>query len=101
VATAKDKESPTKDKDKELDAGRESLLAAYGNLLEAQAHFREAAEAAGQDLQHDALAQLLKGKSKTDELSQQLQHYVQEKPITTLGLAFVTGLIVSQLLSRK
>jgi len=99
VATAKDKDSPTKEK--ELDAGRESLLAAYGNLLDAQAHFREAAEAAGQDLQHDALEQLLKGKSKTDELSQQIQRYVQEKPITTLGLAFVTGLIVSQLLSRK
>jgi ElaB/YqjD/DUF883 family membrane-anchored ribosome-binding protein len=99
VATAKDKESPAKDK--ELDAGKESLLAAYRNLLDAQAHFQEAAEAAGQDLQQEALAHLLKGKSRTDELSQELQRYLREKPLATLGLAFVTGLIVSQLLSRK
>ncbi|MFN2327549.1 MAG: hypothetical protein ABR612_01395 [Chromatocurvus sp.] len=91
----------TSEKQKEMDAGRESVLAAYNDMLEAQGHFRSAAEAAGLDLKNDAMDQLLKGRDKADALGEEVQRYVHEKPVATLGLAFFAGLLVSQLLSRK
>lgn len=95
-------DSPDKmTKQQELDSGREAVLAAYNNLREAQGHFRQAAEAAGVDLKHDAMEQLLKGKGKAEELGQQAQHFVHEKPLTSLGLAFVAGLLFAQLTSRN
>ncbi|MEQ9462046.1 MAG: hypothetical protein RJQ10_00165 [Haliea sp.] len=91
----------SKDKQQELESGKEAALAAYHSLLEAQAHFRQAAEAAGLDLKSDAVAQLLKGKDKADELGQDLEKYVHEKPLATLGLAFVAALLMARLLSRN
>lgn len=99
MATTGDK--TTSDKQKELDAGKESVLAAYNDMLEAQGHFRQAAEAAGLDMKHDAMEQLLKGRDKADALGQEVQRYVHDKPMATLGLAFFAGLLVSQLMSRK
>lgn len=99
MATSSDK--TTSDKQKEVDAGRESVLAAYNDMLEAQGHFRKAAEAAGLDLKHDAMEQFVKGREKADALGEEVQRYVHEKPMATLGLAFFAGLLVSQLMSRK
>lgn len=94
-------ERTTSDKQTELDAGRESVLSAYNDMLEAQRHFRQAAEAAGVDMKHDAMEQLLKGRDKADAVGQEVQRYLHDKPVATLGLAFFAGLLVSQLLSRK
>ncbi len=99
MATSSD--NTTSDKQKEVDAGRESVLAAYNDMLEAQGHFRKAAEAAGLDLKHDAMEQFVKGREKADALGEEVQRYVHEKPMATLGLAFFAGLLVSQLMSRK
>lgn len=99
MATSSDR--TTSDKQKELDAGRESVIAAYNDMLEAQGHFRQAAEAAGVDMKHDAMEQLLKGRDRVDVVGQEVQQYVHDKPVATLGLAFFAGLLVSQLLSRK
>lgn len=99
MATSSDNTTP--DKQKEADAGRESVLAAYNDMLEAQGHFRKAAEAAGLDLKHDAMEQFVKGREKADALGEEVQRYVHEKPMATLGLAFFAGLLVSQLMSRK
>ncbi len=88
-------------KKQELDSGKEAVQAAYSNLLEAQGHFRQAAEAAGVDLKHDAVAQFVKGKDKADALGQEVERFVHDKPLATLGLAFVAGLLAAQLLSRK
>jgi ElaB/YqjD/DUF883 family membrane-anchored ribosome-binding protein len=84
-----------------MDAGKEAVLKAYNDLLEAQGHFRQAAEAAGLDLKEDVMAQMLKGKDRADAVGQEVQRYVHEKPVATLGLAFVAGLLFSHLFSRK
>ncbi|QIB66640.1 DUF883 C-terminal domain-containing protein [Kineobactrum salinum] len=89
------------EKQQEFDSGKEAVLAAYNNLMEAQTHFRQAAEAAGLDLKHDAAEQLLKGKGKAEELGQQASQYVHEKPLASLGMAFVAGLLIAQLTSRN
>ena len=99
MATSSDR--ATSDKQKELDAGRESVISAYNDMLEAQGHFRQAAEAAGIDMKHDAMEQLLKGRDKADAVGEEVQRYMHDKPVATLGLAFFAGLFVSQLLSRK
>ncbi len=91
----------TTSKQQELDSGKEAAMAAYNNLLEAQGHFRQAAEAAGLDLKEDAMAQLHRGKDKADALGQDVERFVHEKPLATLGLAFVAGLLMAQLMSRK
>ncbi|GGD06119.1 DUF883 family protein [Halopseudomonas salina] len=85
----------------EKDAGKEAVMAAYSNLVEAKEHFKHAAEAAGLDLKNEASDQFLKGKAKAGELSSQANSYVQEKPLTSLGIAFAAGFLISQLYSRK
>ncbi|PKM30683.1 MAG: hypothetical protein CVV07_05540 [Gammaproteobacteria bacterium HGW-Gammaproteobacteria-11] len=88
-------------KQQEIDAGKEAVVAAYNNLVEAKSHFKLAAEAAGLDLKQDALDQLLKGKAKAEDLSHEAGRFMQEKPLATMGLAFLAGFLISQLFSRK
>lgn len=85
----------------ELAASKEAVLSAYDKLLEAKEHFKLAAEAAGVDIKDEATEQLLKGRAKTEELGEQAAVYVREKPLATLGIAFITGYVISQLFSRK
>ena len=85
----------------EKDAGKEAVMAAYSNLVEAKEHFKHAAEAAGLDLKNEASGQCLKGKAKAGELTNQANSYVHEKPLTSLGIAFAAGFLVSQLFSKK
>jgi len=85
----------------ELDSGRESVLSAYNELLEAKRHFRNAAEAAGMDLKDEVLEQLLEGREKAADIGRQSQDLVNDRPLASLGIAFGIGVLVSQLLSRK
>jgi ElaB/YqjD/DUF883 family membrane-anchored ribosome-binding protein len=85
----------------ELAASKEAVLSAYDKLLEAKEHFKLAAEAAGVDIKDEATEQFLKGRAKTEELGEQAAVYVREKPLATLGIAFITGFVLSQLFSRK
>lgn len=91
----------TSTRQQELDSGKEAAMAAYEKLLDAQQHFRQAAEAAGMDLKDDAMQQLLKGKHKADEMSHEVERYIHDKPLATIGIAFFAGLLVSRLLSRR
>tara|TARA_R100000005_G_C4946537_1_gene168834 strand:+ start:422 stop:748 length:327 start_codon:yes stop_codon:yes gene_type:complete len=100
VHMAESTDKKTSAQQKELDSGKEAAMAAYQNMLDAQQHFRQAAEAAGLDLKEDAMKQLLKGKDKADELGHEMERYVHEKPLATIGIAFFAGLLVSRLLSR-
>lgn len=85
----------------ELAASKEAVLSAYDKLLEAKEHFKLAAEAAGVDIKDEATKQFLKGRAKTEELGEQASVYVREKPLASLGIAFITGYVLSQLFSRK
>lgn len=89
------------EREKELAASKEAVLSAYDTLLEAKEHFKLAAEAAGVDVKDEVTEQLLKGRAKTEELGEQAAGYIREKPLATLGIAFVAGYILSQLFSRK
>lgn len=88
-------------KKEEIDSGKEAVAAAYSKLMEAKEHFKHAAEAAGMDWKQDAEGQLMKGKAKAEELCEQANSYLHDKPLATLGLAFAAGFLVSQLMSKK
>ena len=90
-----------KTKEEELAASKEAVTSAYDKLMEAKEHFRLAAEAAGVDMKQEAAEQLQKGKAKTEELGEQASVFVREKPLATLSIAFITGYVLSQILSRK
>lgn len=89
------------DKKEEIESGKEAVAAAYSKLMEAKDHFRHAAEAAGMDWKQDAEARLSSGKSKAEELCDQANSYLHDKPLATLGLAFAAGFLVAQLTSKK
>ena len=91
----------TTSKEKELAASKEAVSEAYEKLLEAKSHFKLAAESAGVDLKHDAVEQMLKGREKAEMLGSQATSYMREKPLATLGIAFVAGFVISQVMSRK
>lgn len=86
---------------KELDASKQAAFDALEKLLEAKDHFRSAAEAAGLELKEEAFNRLAEGKIKAEKLGEQASDYFHEKPLTTLAIAFVGGLLLSQLLSKK
>jgi ElaB/YqjD/DUF883 family membrane-anchored ribosome-binding protein len=85
----------------ELAASKEALVSAYEKLLEAKDHFRLATEAAGMDLQQDAMDRLLQGRASVEQLGEQTREIMRDKPLSTLGIAFVAGFLLSQLLSRR
>ena len=91
----------SKTKENELAASKEAVLSAYDKLLEAKEHFKLATEAAGVDLKGEATEQLLKGREKTEELGEKASVFIREKPLATLGIAFVAGYVISQLFTRK
>lgn len=91
----------TSDRKEEMDSGKQAATAAYEKLLEAKEHFKHAAESAGLDWKGEAEAQFEKGKAKAGELCDDANKYLNDKPLTTLGIAFAAGFLVSQLMSRK
>ncbi|MEH6493865.1 hypothetical protein [Halopseudomonas sp.] len=101
TASSANTASTTTSKEKELAASKAAVSDAYEKLLEAKSHFKLAAEAAGVDLKHDAVEQMIKGREKAEVLSAQASSYMKEKPLATLGIAFVAGFVISQVLSRK
>ena len=98
VEKMKAKVSPA---DVEFEASKMSALEALNKLLEARQHFQNAATAAGVDIKHEAVEQLLAGKSKAEELVDEVSEFAREKPGTTIALAFLGGFMLAQILSRK
>ena len=98
VEKMKAKASPV---DVEFEASKLSALEALDKLLEARQHFTNAATAAGVDIKHEAVEQLIAGKSKAEEFAQEVSEFAREKPGTTIALAFLGGFVIAQLLSRK
>jgi ElaB/YqjD/DUF883 family membrane-anchored ribosome-binding protein len=86
--------------EKEFDASKEAVKEALDKLMEARVHFQHAAELAGLDLKSETVEQLGRGKEKAEQLSEQLNQYTREKPLTALAVAFVGGFIMSQLLKK-
>jgi hypothetical protein len=91
----------TRAADAEFEASKAAAMEAFDKLLEARNHFQNAATAAGIDLKHEALEQLLAGKSKAQDLGQELSELAKTKPGTTVALAFLGGFVLAQLLGRR
>lgn len=89
------------DANQELDASKKAAMDALENLIEARSHFRQAAEAAGLDLRDEAVRRLEQGKAKAGVLEDEVGEYFGDKPLQTLGLAFLGGFILSKLLSKS
>ena len=85
----------------EVDAGKEAVLAAYNNLLQASEHFKLAAQAAGLDLKQEASTQLERGREKASAVREQASDYVHERPLPALGIAFIVGFLIAQLFGRE
>ena len=98
VEKMKAKASPA---DTEFEASKSSALEALEKLFEAREHFQNAAAAAGVDIKHEAIEQLIAGKSKAEDFAQEVSEFAREKPGTTVALAFLGGFVLAQLLSRK
>jgi hypothetical protein len=90
-----------KQADAEFEASKAAALEAFDKLLEARKHFQNAATAAGVDLKHEALEQLMAGKSKAQDFGQELTELAKTKPGTTVAIAFLGGFVLAQLLGRK
>lgn len=101
MTTSKKAETKSTSKGDELAASKEAALDAYEKLLEAKQHLQSAAEAAGVDMKDEAVEQLLQGRAKAEELGDQASTFIREKPLASLGIAFIGGLIISRLFSRK
>lgn len=99
MTTTGNDESTTREQ--EVNAGKESVLAAYDNLLEATEHFKHAARVAGLDLKSEAAGQLLKGRDKAGAMGQQASHYVHNNPLASLGTAFLVGFLIARSLGKK
>lgn len=93
--------SSASEREAELAASKAAALEAYEKLQEARQHFRQAAEAAGMDLKEDAMDQLLRGREKAEELSSEAGRYVREKPLASLGIAFLVGYVMARMFGRR
>src|SRR5690554_6089841 len=87
-------------RDAELEASKKSAREALDKLLEAKDHFRQAAESAGLDVREEAIEQLARGRAKVDEFSDEASQYMVDKPLQTLGIAFLGGFILSHFLKK-
>lgn len=88
----------------ELEIARAAVQEAYERFLDAKKHLQRAAMAAGLDLREIATEQLdsalLRARFKKEELHENAETYVRENPLSSAGLAFVAGLVVSRLFGK-
>jgi ElaB/YqjD/DUF883 family membrane-anchored ribosome-binding protein len=90
-----------KEREAELAASKEAAIEAYERLLEARHHFRQAAEAAGMEAKQEAFEQFARGREKAEALGSEATRYVRDKPLASLGLAFLAGYILAQIFGRR
>ncbi|MFA5630951.1 MAG: hypothetical protein WC997_05535 [Porticoccaceae bacterium] len=88
-------------REEEVDAGKDAVLAAYKNLLEATDHFKAAAKAAGLDLKQEAGDRFQKGRAKAEDLGRDAGDYVRDKPLAALGAAFFAGFFFAHLFGKR
>lgn len=84
----------------EVELGRESVQEAYENLRNAKDHFKTATIAAGGELRQQTDERIDQGVDKAREIYTTTENYVKAQPLTSAGIAFATGVIVSKILGR-
>jgi ElaB/YqjD/DUF883 family membrane-anchored ribosome-binding protein len=93
--------SASRGKNAEIAASKEAAMEAYEKLLEARQHFRRAAEAAGLDARDEAMEQFARGREKAEAIGAEAGAYVRQRPLASLGLAFLAGYILAQVFGRR
>ena len=88
----------------ELDQAKEAAAQAYENFLEAQKHLKLAAREAGVDLKdtaHEKFEESVeKIQAKRKEVLGDSEDYIRANPLTSAGIAFVSGFVISKLFSK-
>jgi ElaB/YqjD/DUF883 family membrane-anchored ribosome-binding protein len=97
-------DAPQSDALQELETARKAVLEAYGSFLDAKKHLKKAALAAGIDLRDSASEQLdaafAKARDRKDEFQERTGDYVRDNPLTSAGLAFLAGVVVSRMFGK-
>ncbi len=84
----------------EIESGRDAVAEAYANLRSARDHFKTATFAAGGEIKHEADEKIDQGVDKAREIYTTTENYVKAQPLTSAGIAFATGVIISRILGR-
>lgn len=88
----------------EFQNARKAAGEAYENFLKAQQHLKSAARAAGLSLKEQAWEQFEESgeyvRQKKDDLMQESEDYIRSNPVSSAGLAFLGGFLVSRLFAR-
>lgn len=88
----------------EFQNARKSAGEAYENFLKAQQHLKSAAKAAGLSLKDQAYEHLEESsdyvKQKKDDLVRESEEYIRSNPVSSAGLAFLGGFLISRLIAR-
>lgn len=100
------KAQATIDKDHldEFRKARKAASEAYENFLEAQQHLRAAAKAVGLSVKEHAWEQFEESgeyvRRKTDDVIKESEDYIRSNPVSSAGIAFLGGFLLSRLMSR-
>ena len=88
----------------EFELAEKAVQEAYANFLTAKRHLKQAASAAGIELKERANEQLDEVLGKALDARKELQEnttdYVRENPLTSVGIAFLGGVVLSRLLGK-
>jgi ElaB/YqjD/DUF883 family membrane-anchored ribosome-binding protein len=88
----------------EFEIAKQAMLDAYANFLDAKKHLKKAALAAGVEIRESASENLDealdRARGKKDELAESTSEYVRENPLTSAGIAFLGGVILSRLFGK-
>jgi ElaB/YqjD/DUF883 family membrane-anchored ribosome-binding protein len=88
----------------EFENAKKAVLEAYANFMEAKKHLKAAAFAAGLEFRDSGKEHLdeaiLKVKERKDELQDSTSEYIKENPITSAGIAFISGMLFSKIFGK-
>ncbi|MES2603632.1 MAG: DUF883 C-terminal domain-containing protein [Pseudomonadota bacterium] len=90
--------------EEEFEAAKKAALEAYSNFLDAKIHLKKAAVAAGIEFRDSTSEHLdeaiIKARGKQKELQETTSDYVRDNPLTSISIAFVSGVILSRIFGK-
>ncbi|MES2625070.1 MAG: hypothetical protein V4628_07320 [Pseudomonadota bacterium] len=105
--TADDMNETLNDKvnaNEEFEIAKKAVLDAYANFVEAKKHLKIAAFAAGIELKDSGKEHLeealLKATERKNELQDSTSEYIKENPLTSAGIAFISGVLFSKFFGK-
>ena len=85
---------------KDINDAKQSMTEAYDHLKQAAHSVKDAAHAAGVMTSNKAQDGVEAGKKKASELGNEVEKFVNEKPLMAMGAAFAAGWVVSRIMKK-